>query len=48
MKRLVDKGATSGDKIKAVGCGETRPVADHSTAGGRFRIRRVGIEVLSE
>lgn len=47
-KYLVDKGATSGDKIKAVGYGETRPIADNSTADGRFKNRRVEIVVLSE
>src|SRR3972149_4951780 len=30
-KHLVENGATSGDRIKAVGVGKTRPVADKST-----------------
>src|SRR3990172_1014054 len=47
-KHLVENGATSGDRIKAVGFGKTRPVADNSTAEGRFKNRRVEILILSE
>jgi OOP family OmpA-OmpF porin len=47
-KHLVDKGATSADKIKAVGYGETRPIADNSTAAGKSQNRRVEIVVFSE
>jgi len=47
-KYLVENGATSGDKIKPVGFGESRPVADNKTADGRFKNRRVEILILSE
>ncbi len=47
-KFLVENGATGGDRIKPVGYGKTRPVADNSTAEGRFKNRRVEILILSE
>lgn len=47
-KYLVENGATGGDRIKPVGYGKTRPVADNSTAEGRFKNRRVEIPILSE
>ena len=47
-KYLVDHGAANADKIKPVGYGETRPVADNKTAEGKFKNRRVEIVILSE
>jgi OOP family OmpA-OmpF porin len=47
-KYLVENGAAHTDKIKPVGYGETRPVADNKTAEGKFKNRRVEILILSE
>ena len=47
-KYLVENGAAHPDKIKPVGYGETRPIADNKTAEGRFQNRRVEILILSE
>jgi outer membrane protein OmpA-like peptidoglycan-associated protein len=46
-KYLLDHGATDGDKIKAVGFGETKPIASNKTAKGRFENRRVEILIFS-
>lgn len=40
MRHLIDRGVESG-RLKAVGYGETRPVADNSTEEGRQKNRRV-------
>jgi OOP family OmpA-OmpF porin len=45
---LVDNGAANADKIKPVGYGKTRPIADNKTAEGKFKNRRVEILILSE
>ena len=45
---LVDNGAGNADKIKPVGYGKTRPIADNKTAEGKFKNRRVEILILSE
>lgn len=47
-KYLEEHGAAHPDKIKTVGYGKTRPIADNKTAEGRFRNRRVEILILSE
>lgn len=47
-KYLVEHGATQPDKIKPVGYGKTRPIANNKTAEGRFKNRRVEILILSE
>jgi len=47
-KYLVENGAANADKIKPVGYGKTRPIADNKTAEGKFRNRRVEILILSE
>jgi outer membrane protein OmpA-like peptidoglycan-associated protein len=44
---LISKGV-SADRIKAKGCGESRPVADNSSEEGRRKNRRVEITVLNE
>jgi len=46
-KYLLDNGATDGDKIKAVGFGESRPIADNKTDKGKFENRRVEILIFS-
>ena len=47
-KYLVENGAANADKIKTVGYGETRPIADNKTEEGKFKNRRVEILILSE
>ena len=47
-KYLVEHGAANADRIKPVGFGETRPIADNKTAEGKFKNRRVEIVILSE
>ncbi|MDP2657696.1 MAG: OmpA family protein [Candidatus Deferrimicrobium sp.] len=47
-KYLVENGAATPDKIKPVGYGESRPVADNKTKEGKFKNRRVEILILSE
>ena len=47
-KYLVENGAANADKIKPVGYGKTRPIADNKTAEGKFKNRRVEILILSE
>jgi chemotaxis protein MotB len=41
---LVDRGISE-DMVRAVGCGESRPVAENSTASGKAKNRRVEIVV---
>ncbi len=41
---LIDRGISE-DKIRAVGCGESRPIASNSTASGKAKNRRVEIVV---
>jgi OOP family OmpA-OmpF porin len=47
-KYLVENGAANTGKIKPVGYGKTRPIADNKTAEGKFKNRRVEILILSE
>jgi outer membrane protein OmpA-like peptidoglycan-associated protein len=47
-KHLVENGASNPGKIKPVGYGKTRPIADNKTAEGKFKNRRVEILILSE
>lgn len=47
-KYLVEHGGANADKIKPVGFGKTRPIADNKTAEGRFKNRRVEILILAE
>jgi OOP family OmpA-OmpF porin len=46
-KYLLDNGATGGDKIQAVGFGESKPIADNKTEKGMFENRRVEILIFS-
>jgi OOP family OmpA-OmpF porin len=45
---LVKKGGADAGKIKTVGYGETKPIADNKTKKGQFENRRVEVVVLSE
>lgn len=47
-KYLVENGAANAEKIKPVGYGKTRPIADNKTAEGKFKNRRVEILILTE
>jgi OOP family OmpA-OmpF porin len=47
-KYLVDKGVSDGNRIKTVGYGLSRPIADNKTEKGRFENRRVEIVILTE
>ena len=44
LRYLVKRGSPE-EKIQAVGCGESRPIASNSTASGKARNRRVEIVV---
>lgn len=44
VRYFIQKGI-SGDKIRAVGCGDSRPVASNSSASGKAKNRRVEIVV---
>jgi len=46
-KYLLDNGASDGDKIKSVGFGASKPIADNKTKKGKFENRRVEILILS-
>ena len=45
---LLKHGVANGARIKSVGYGESKPIADNSTEEGRFQNRRVEILILSE
>ena len=45
---LLKQGVVDSQKIKSVGYGESRPIADNKTKQGRFENRRVEILILSE
>ena len=47
-KYLAENGAANAGKIKPVGYGKTRPIAENKTAEGKFKNRRVEILILSE
>lgn len=47
-KYLVEKEGAVSEKIKPIGYGESRPIADNKTEKGRFENRRVEILILSE
>lgn len=46
VESLVGSGARSPDRIRAVGYGDEKPVADNATETGRSRNRRVEITIL--
>src|SRR4030065_447741 len=46
-KYLLDNGATDGDKIKGVGFGESKPIADKKSEQGMIENRWVGILLFS-
>jgi len=45
-ERLIGLGARPPERIRAVGYGDTRPIADNATEAGRARNRRVEITIL--
>lgn len=45
---IVKKGGAEAGKIKTVGYGETKPIADNKTKKGQFENRRVEVLILSE
>ena len=45
---LLKHGVANGARIRSVGYGESKPIADNSTEEGRFQNRRVEILILSE
>jgi OmpA-OmpF porin, OOP family len=45
---LLKQGVVDSQRIKSVGYGESRPIADNKTEKGRFENRRVEILILSE
>ena len=45
---LLQQGVVDSQRIKSVGYGESRPIADNKTTKGRFENRRVEILILSE
>lgn len=45
---LVKNGGADGSRMKSVGYGEIRPIADNATNDGRFRNWRVEVLILSE
>ena len=45
---IVKKGGAEAGKIKSVGYGETKPIADNKTKKGQFENRRVEVLILSE
>jgi OOP family OmpA-OmpF porin len=45
---LLKQGVVDSQRIKSVGYGESRPIADNKTKKGRFENRRVEILILSE
>jgi outer membrane protein OmpA-like peptidoglycan-associated protein len=45
-QRLISLGARESDRVRAVGFGDERPIADNATEEGRARNRRVEITIL--
>ena len=45
---IVKKGGADGSRIKTVGYGESKPIADNKTKKGQFENRRVEVLILSE
>jgi len=45
---LIKEAGVNSSKIKAIGFGESKPVADNKTAAGRAQNRRVEILILSD
>ncbi len=43
--RYIEKRGISGNKIRAIGCGQARPIASNSKASGKSKNRRVEIVV---
>jgi OOP family OmpA-OmpF porin len=45
---LIAHGASDGARMTTTGFGKSKPIADNSTAEGRFQNRRVEVLILSE
>jgi outer membrane protein OmpA-like peptidoglycan-associated protein len=45
---LLKHGVTDGARMETAGHGKSQPIADNSTAEGRFKNRRVEILILSD
>jgi OOP family OmpA-OmpF porin len=47
VKRELKKRGVNGDRLRAVGMGESQPVATNDTAAGRAQNRRVEVKIFA-